>query len=310
MAKFWRKKVILFKVETAYGTDAVPTGAVNAIKAKNVRLTPMEGTDVDLGHEQPFLGNQGSAIADLHANLTFEVDLVGSGTAGQAPAFGPLLLACGCAETTVADTSVTYNPISANMDAGTSYINIDGLLFVSTGMRGTFDLVVNASGVPVLQFNMTGLYVPPSDSPAPTPDYSTWPDPKVASNQNTPVFQIDGADLIMRSFKLTMGNEVSPRFLIGHEEVVISDRAEMIETQIETPDLATFNPYALAEQQTRVSLTLTHEAQAGRVATLAVPSAQMQRPDAPTDAQGIVESPLRLKPLPVTGNDQWTLTFT
>ncbi|MGH1416898.1 MAG: phage tail tube protein [Pelagimonas sp.] len=310
MTKFWRKKVILFKTEATYGTDALPTGAVNAVRAKNVRLSPMEGTDVDLGHEVPWLGNQGSVPADLHVTLSFEVDLVGSGTAGQAPAFGPMLLACGCAETIDAGTSVTYNPVSSDMDAGTAYINIDGILFTSVGMRGTCDVVVNASGVPVLQFNFTGLYVPPSDSAAPVSDTSAWPDPKVASHQNTPVFTIDGTPHVMRSFKLSQANEVEPRFLIGKEEVVISDRAEMIECQIEATTLAVFNPYNLAQAQAKVPLVLQHEATAGRISTLSVPAAQVQRPDAPTEAQGIMESPLRFKPQPTFGNDQWTLTFT
>ena len=42
--------------------------------------------------------------------VTFEVEMAGSGTAGTAPAFGPLLKACGNSETIVTDTSVTYAP--------------------------------------------------------------------------------------------------------------------------------------------------------------------------------------------------------
>jgi hypothetical protein len=47
--------------------------------------------------------------------VEFDVDLVGSGTAGTAPAWGPLIQACAFAEVIVASTSVTYNPVSSGL---------------------------------------------------------------------------------------------------------------------------------------------------------------------------------------------------
>jgi hypothetical protein len=309
-AKKWRKKVLTFKIETTYGTNAVPTGAANAVRAKNVTWNPMEGQDVDLGHETPYLGNQGTTPADLHATLSFEIDLVGSGTAGTAPESGAVLRALGCAETVSAGTSVTYNPISGAMEAATIQLNIDGILYQTTGARGDCDIVANASGIPVLQCKFTGLFVAPSDTAAQTPDYSAWLDPKVVSNANSPVFTIDGDDRIMRSFKMAFGNDVQPRFLVGAEEIVVPDRAEMVEMQIEATALSGFNPYAIAAAGGDVPLVLQHEAAAGRIVTLNIPKVQLMRPGAPTEAQGIMEWPLSGKPLPDAGNDQWTLVFT
>lgn len=309
-AKYWRKKVILAKLESTYGTDPTPTGAADAVRAKNVRFNPQEGGDKDLGHETPYMGANATIAVDLHGTLEFDVDLVGSGTAGTAPAFGALLRGCGMAETIVADTSVTYNPISAAFESLTLYLNVDGILYTMTGARGTCTIEANASSEPLLRFKFTALYTAPSDAGAPTPTLTGWLDPKVVSDRNTPTFTIAGSDRILRSMTLDLGNTVEPRFLVNHEEIVISDRAEMLQMQVEAAALAAFNPYALAEAGTRVAIVLQHEATAGRIITLSVPTAQAMRPGTPTEAQGITEWPLSFKPLPALGNDQFTLAFT
>lgn len=41
MPLFWRKKVLTFKLETTYGTDATPTGAANAVLAIDMAVMPM-----------------------------------------------------------------------------------------------------------------------------------------------------------------------------------------------------------------------------------------------------------------------------
>ncbi|MEL6888376.1 MAG: hypothetical protein AAFO86_06670, partial [Pseudomonadota bacterium] len=96
MAIFWRDKIMAIDIETTYGTDASPAGA-DAVLAKQVTLSPMEGNDLDRELELPYFGSQGTIPVELHAKLAFEVELAPSGTAGTAPAWGKLLRACGCA---------------------------------------------------------------------------------------------------------------------------------------------------------------------------------------------------------------------
>ncbi|MEQ5870246.1 hypothetical protein J4E08_10085 [Sagittula sp. NFXS13] len=309
-AKFWNKKVILAQVEATYGTDSAPTGASNAVLAKNVSFNPAEGADKDLAHETPMLGNSGTLPVDQHSTLSFEVDLAPSGTAGTAPAFGALLRGCGMAETLNAATSVIYNPISGAMDSLTLWLVVDGILFAFVGARGAVKLMANASSEPMLQFSFTGLYSKPLEISPPTPDLSSWRDPVAVSKKNTPVFTIDGTALFFRNFTLDFGNEVQPRFLANKEEIRIVDRAETIQTQIESIELATFDPWALSDAQARVPLILQHGTTAGNITTINVPEAQIMRPGAPTEAQKIMEWPLNLRPMPMSGNDQFTLTFT
>ncbi|MCT4554630.1 MAG: phage tail tube protein [Pelagimonas sp.] len=310
MSIYWKDKVLLFKAEATYGVDPNPSGAADAVRAKNVTFRPMEGTDVDLGHETPYLGANETLPAELHATLSFECDLVGSGVAGTPPPYASALKACATAETVDPGVSVTFNPVSDNHDSATAYLNIGGILYRSNGMRGNCEIVVNASGVPVLMFSFTGLFVAPSDQAKPTPDYSAWLDPKVASNANTPVFEMGGNGRVLRSFKLNFGNEVQGRFLIGKEEIASPDRNDMIECQVEATPLAIFDPYALALNGTDLTIALQHGTVPGRIVSLNVPRGRMQRPGAPTQSQGVMEHPLSIKALPVNGNDQWTLTFT
>lgn len=306
----FREKVLLFAIEGTYGTDAAPTGALNAVLAKDVKVMPMEGADVSRELDTPNMGNQPTIPNELHSKFTFQVELAPSGAAGTAPAWGVLLRACACAEVITADTSVAYNPVTNSHESGTLYFNVDGTLYKSVGCRGTAKFVIDAQGVPMIEFELIGLYATPTSSALPTPDYTAWQDPKVATTQNTPTFTIAGTSLVMRSFSLDLANKVENRFLIGRDAVLITDREDMIETRVEAVPLTTLDPYSLAEGQTKVAVQLVHGTAAGNIATLDVPKAQVQRPQGLEDAQGIVEWPLNLVPLPDSGNDQWTLTLT
>lgn len=310
MPLFWRKKVLTFKLETTYGVDAAPTGAANAILALEMACMPMEGTDVSRELDLPYMAAQSTIPAELHSKITFKVELAPSGTAGTAPEWGVLLRACGCAQTILATTSVTYNPVTDGHESATIYFNMDGTLVKMTGARGTCKITVNAQGIPYLEFEFTGLFSAPTAVALPTADFTKFKKPEVASKTNTPTFTIGGTAMVMRSFGLTLGNQVENRFLVGSESVQITDRAESVETVVEAVPLATLNPTALAAAQTQVALVLQHGTVAGKRTTINVPAAQMQRPQGVQNAQGIVEWPLRLVPLPITGNDQFTLVLT
>lgn len=309
-AKKWRKKIFLFKIETTYGVDSAPTPAANAILATDVKFQPMEGTDVNRALDLPYLGGQGTIPNELHAKFSFKVELAPSGTPGTAPAWGPLLRACACAQVINAGTSVVYNPITDNHESGTLKLYIDGILFQSLGVRGTAKFTINAQGIPYLEFEFTGLFVQPSDATTTTPTLTAFQKPRIVANVNTPTFTINSVAMVMRTFSLDLKNKVEPRFLVGKEEILITQREDMIATQVETLPLADFNPFTLAAAQTAVAVNLVHGTAAGHIATLAAPAAQMQRPNGIENSQDILETPLSLMPLPVSGNDQWTLTLT
>jgi len=309
MTKYWRKKTVLVKLETAYGVDPTPTGAANAVLTTDFKIMPMEGNDVSRNLEQPYLGAQGTLPVELHTKVTFNVELEPSGTAGTAPAWGPLLRACAVAETVTALTSVTYNPVSDNHESVTLWFGLDGTKFVSTGMRGDCSLDFTAQGIPYLRFTFTGLFTQPTEEAVPTPTLAAYKKPQVVTQANT-TFSLGGLSLVLRKLMLALGNDVQPSFLVGEELVDITDKAEMVDFTVKAVPLTTFDPYAAALSDDDLALILVHGKAAGRIATLAMPKIEIQRPQGLEDVQGKVEWPLKAQPLPTAGNDQWTLTLT
>lgn len=307
--KFWRKKTVLFKLETAYGVDPTPTGAANAILTTDFKIMPMEGNDVSRDLEQPYLGAQGTLPTELHTKVTFNVEVATSEVAGTAPAWGPLLRACGVAETIDAGTSVTYNPISDDYESVTLWFGMDGTKFISTGMRGNCSLDFTAQGIPYLRFEFTGLFTQPDELAMDAPTLSAFKKPQVVTDANT-TFSLGGVSLVLRKLMLNLGNSVEPSFLVGEELIDITDKAETVEFTVKAVPLTTFDPYAAALSDDDLALTIVHGKTAGRISTLTMPKIEIQRPQGLDDVQGKVEWPLRAQPLPTVGNDQWTLVLT
>jgi hypothetical protein len=92
-----RKKFLVAKIESTYGTDPVLSGGSDAIQVTNVEVTPIESDNVQSAALQGFIGNstRGTIVANKRVSVTFDVELAGSGTPGTAPAFGLLLKAAG-----------------------------------------------------------------------------------------------------------------------------------------------------------------------------------------------------------------------
>lgn len=306
----WKSKILLAKIETSYGTDSAPTGSANAVLATNVTLRPMEGQDVSRELELPWLAAQATIPAGLHTKLSFRVELVPSGAVGNAPAWGPLLRACAVAQTVNSGTSVVYNPVTDGHESATIHFYVGATRFVLKGTRGTAVIRIDAQGIPYLEFEFTGLFSLPTEQSRPTPTLSAFLKPLLATTTNTPTFTIDSVSLVMRNFSLDLGNDVQPRFLIGADNVLIVDKGESVTTQVEAVPLSTWDPFTKASTQATVAISLVHGTAAGKIATLAVAAAQVQRPAGFEANQNIAEWPLRLVPLATSGNDQWTLTLT
>lgn len=58
--RYWKKKAILFGMESSYGVDPTLVGT-DWFEARNVTLTPFEATTADRAIVQPYMGNGGNA---------------------------------------------------------------------------------------------------------------------------------------------------------------------------------------------------------------------------------------------------------
>lgn len=313
-----RKQLILVKKETTYGTDATPTNALNAVMTGDISITPLAGDSVQRNVIRPYFGNSQNIMVTKYVTIDFEVELVGSGTAGTAPQFSALMQACGFAETIVASTSVTYLPITLTSvtQTGTSasiYFQRDGIKHILLGARGTFNIDMTVKQLPKIKFTMTGLLGTITDSALNTAGLVyTAPAPVAVSSTNTTPVTIHGHTPILESFTLDMANDVKFRALVGSESVVFTDRKPKGNIKIEQPTLATKDFFSIAQNSTLGTMSITHGLTAGNIVKIESATNGLGI-DAPkyADNDGVVMLDMGLTFIPTSaGNDEVKITLT
>jgi hypothetical protein len=306
-----RKRLILAKTETTYGTDPTPTGAANAILVRNLEITPLQADTVTRDLIRPYLGNSDQLLAQTRVEVTFEVELAGSGTAGTAPAYGPVLKACGLSETVVATTSVTYAPVSSSFSSVTIHFHNDGIRHKVTGCRGTFDLNAEVGQIPVISFTMTGIYNAPTDEALPTPTYANQSAPLIFKNGNTSNFSIFSYSGCLQSLSFQMANEVVYRELVGcTKESLIVNRAPAGDVVIEAPSIATKDFFSIATGSSTGSISFQHGGTAGNIVTFTTAQSDIANPSY-SDQDGIQMLNLPYVAVPTSaGNDELSLVYT
>src|SRR5574337_263212 len=163
-----RNTAILAKAEVTYGTDAAPTGATNAMLVSNLSITPINAQNVSRDIIRPYLGNSEQLLGTKYVEMSFDIELAGSGTVATAPAWGPLMLACAMQEVVTATFRVDYIPKSTALGSCTIYWHDDGVLHKATGCRGNFSIDMGVGKKPVLSFRFTGLYSTPTAAANPS----------------------------------------------------------------------------------------------------------------------------------------------
>jgi len=307
-----RRQLLLAEAEVSYGVDPTPSASTNAILVRNIEVTPLEADTVSRELIRPYLGQSEQLLAQTRVLINFEVELAGSGTAGTAPAYGPLLEACAMTETVVASTSVTYAPNSdAAPGSATIYFNNDGVLHKATGCRGTFTLNGAVGEIPTIAFEFTGIYNTPSDVSLSTPTYSNQADPVVFKNGNTTGFQVFSYAGALQSFSLEMANEISYRELVGGtKEALIVNREPSGEVMIEAVAMGTHNFFNDATGSSTGNLTFQHGQTAGNIVTFTASQIDLGNPSY-SDEDGIQMLTLPYIATPTdSGNDELALVYT
>ncbi len=306
-----RKRLILAKSEATYGTDPTPTGASNAILVRNLEITPLQAETVSRDLIRPYLGVSDQLLAQTRVEVTFEVELAGSGAAGTAPAYGPVLKACGLSETVVATTSVTYAPVSSSFSSCTIYFHNDGIRHKVTGCRGTWSLSAEVGAIPFITFTMTGIYNAPSDETLPSPTYANQAAPLIFKNGNTSNFSIFSYSGCLQSLNFDLANETVYRELVGcTKEVLITNRAPNGTVVIEAPTIASKDFFTIANGSSTGSISFQHGATAGNIVTFTTAQSDIGSPTY-SDQDGIQMLNLPYLAIPTsTGNDELSLAYT
>ncbi len=137
MALSTKKRLILVKLESTYGTDSVPVVA-DAVLCTSLELSPLEGSSVDRSFIRPYFANSGSIRVENYASVAFETEIAGSGTAGTAPEWGLLLKACNFTENPTPVAIAGTTTIVSAIAATTVTLSVGATDDLYTGMTITF----------------------------------------------------------------------------------------------------------------------------------------------------------------------------
>jgi len=226
MSRLTRNAVILAKVETTYGTNASPTGAANAILVGNISATPLASKNVNRDIIRPYLGGAEQLVGTKSVELSFDVELQSSGVVATAPAFGPLLRACGFAQTVNSAISVEYTPVSTGFESLTINYHDDGVLHQLLGARGDVSFKMGIGDRPVMSFKFIGLYGGITAAVNPTGTYTAFKTPKVVTDSNSGGLLLGctyssstlsgGTAYSSRGLEIAIGNKVGFLPLLGN----------------------------------------------------------------------------------------------
>jgi hypothetical protein len=313
MARKTRNTVILAKIETTSGTDAVPTGVANAILVSEPSFTNNINF-VERSNLKGYFGADAPAVGSRHVQLSFAAEISGSGAAGTAPAWGPLLRACAMAEVITAGQRVEYTPVSTGIETLTIYYHDDGVVHKALGCMGTVTMTMTEGEIPKFNFTFTGIDGGEVATTNPAATLTAWKAPLAITNTNTATINLggtyatgaitDGASFCSRGLTLDMGNEVAYVPMLGNcQGVEIKDRRAVGSMQLELTAAEEVTAYTAVKAATLTTLGFVHGTAAGATVGFFAPSVQRTNPSH-QDNEGRIHIGFDLSLLPVSGNDE------
>jgi len=304
-----RKKVVFAAIESTYGTDATPqTTPANAVQTKNLSITPIEGDELQRNIDGGGLGAMPTVLAGKYVMIEFDVDAAGSGAAGTAPAYGPLIQGCGFAETVNTGISVEYDPISSNFPALSLYTFLDRTLHKLLGARGSISFKGDMKGFADFHFKFMGLFMPISEATSPQRDYSSYIEPVSTSSANDEL-TVHGTAVPAAAYNWDMGGNLVHHETTAGEEILLTDRQVSGSFTMEAPDASGFPVWDRAQDKQTGAMLYAHGTSAGNIIEISAPALEVGKPSY-TDQNGVamVQTPFVLLPTS-TGDDDIKITI-
>lgn len=316
MPRYVRNTAVLAKVETGYGTDASPTGTANAMLVSNLSINPLNAGNVDRALIRAYFGASEQLLGTSYVECGFDVELVGAGAAGTAPAWGPLLKGCGWSETVTTGTAgrVEYLPTTPGTDSLSIYWYDDGALHKLLGARGSFEIKATVGVKPVLSFRFLGVDGGLTAAAVASTTLTAFKTPQVVTDANTGDVQFNGTygttpaitngtAYVSQGLDVNIGNAVNHTPLLGGESVDITGRdvAGSFNLDLTGTQEATFMTSVKAA--TTQSIGFIHGTATGYRVMLFAPAVQLINPRK-TDINGRRLIGFDARFTPSTGNDE------
>lgn len=311
MPRYIRNTAILAKLEVTEGTDPTPTGSANALLVSDMSINPLNAQNVDRALIRPYFGGSEQLVGTANLEVSFTVELAGSGTAATPPAWGVLLRGCGFSET--ATTFVAYVPDTpANQKSVTIYYYDDGVLHKLLGAKGTFTLAAGVGERPVLQFTFTGRDGGISAATNPSVTLTAWRAPAVITDANTGDLTLGGSYASgavtggtvypSRGLALTLGNQVQFTPLLPGEYVDITAREVTAQVQFDLTAAQEVTFMGTVKANTLQTMSLQHGTAAGATVGIHMAGVQLINPSK-ADVNGRRLIGYDVRSVPVAGND-------
>ncbi len=305
------KALITAKIETTYGTDAAPTGPLNAILCEEPDFEVLD-LKVERNNIKPNFGAKRFVAIGEGQKISFTTELKGSGVAGTAPEIGTLLRACNFTQVISAGVSVTYTPNSTQAgESVTIYYYLDGLLHKITGARGSWSISDGKVNSYVkIKFEFTGIYGGPVPLALATPTFNATVPPVFRGA----AFAIDSYAAVIDGLTIECKNDIAKRVDLnaatGILEWFVKDRSVTGQIAPEMVLPAAKDFWAMWQGGLAYAMTATVGSVAGNRCVITAPAVQLDKPKY-SDRENIVTAELPLVLAPTSaGNDEITLAFT
>jgi Phage tail tube protein len=312
MARKTLNTAILAKLETTYGADALPTGAANALLISEASFD-LSYNNVDRNNIKGYFGSDEQLAGTRFVEMSFSVEISGSGAAGTAPAYGPLLRACAMAEAITVGSRVEYNPVSTSLESVTIYYHDDGVQHTALGCMGNVQLAMGEGERPLLKFNFTGLDGGIAATANPALTLTAWKAPLVITDANSGDIKLGsayaagvisgGTAYPSRGLSLDLGNQVAKVALLGGQAADITDRKTTGSMQLELTAAQEVAFYGDVNANALTTMSFEHGTTAGAKVAFFMPSVQRANPKH-AEYEGRVHHTFDLRVLPVSGNDE------
>ena len=262
-------RLLLGKIESTKGTDAVPVPTTDAIRYKTMDLVINSET---LTREviKTTMGNLPHSITKQTFELTVEFEAKGSGTAGTAPEASPIYQCCGRDEVIVASTSVSYPPLTNGIVSSTFYVYKDGLLFKLLGAQGTLSQKYEVGQIITYTAKISAPYVAPTAVAVPTNAVYQATQPIVFDSADS---VSDGGAIKVGNLDIDDGADIAEHFIIGEHSFDYANRDPSL--KLTRDSVNTTAEWTALTALTDVAFTITaNSGNPGNILTVTAPVAR------------------------------------
>jgi len=310
-----KNTIVTAKVEATPGTDALPTGAANAVLVSDVTITPLEAQSIERPLIRGYFGGSEQLVGPASVKLSYSVELAGSGAAATPPAWGQLLLGCAVAEGQLTTPArVEYTPVSSALKTLTQYYYDDGVVHKLLASMGNCTLSAKVGERPMLRFEWTGLEGGIVATPNPSGTFTQWKKPVAMTKANVIDITLGatyaagaltgGTVYNSTGLELNFGNTINFTPMLTVEDVDMADRQSTATVEMELTAAQEVALMAAVKANETQTLGFTIGTAPGNKVVIFAPAVQLTNPrKSELNGKRLIGFDLRL--VPVNGNDEW-----